>query len=419
MDDLHQEDGERSRMVTVGIVGPGDLVTSTGEVVGTMPGVTTIALPYQSETETIEIVSGAPSEVDAWLFTGVVPYEMAAAARLLDRPASFVNYTGAPLLTAMIQLLKDGHDPSSFSIDILDVGQVEETLREAGIATSGAHVLPYRRGLTAADIIEFHEERAEEGVGVAITCLRSAYDVLKTRVTPTIRLAPSIHSVRYAMQQLLVAFSEARSDDAQVAVGLCTVEASAEADLRREASGLGATVVTQGDGPFVIFTTRGPLEVATAGFTELPLVANLGASHGTIRVGFGIGGTAAEAEALARRALSRAGRLGKQAAVVSMRNDIDLTLSGSIPRSPRRPSLSLLSQRAGLSKATLLRLQEMLAEQGNAAVTTRSVAAALGVQQRTARRVLNRLERAGAAQSTGRQGLEGSGRPLVTYQLNI
>jgi hypothetical protein len=418
MDDLHQEDGERSRMVTVGVVGPRDLVTSTREVVGSISGVTTIGLPYNSETETVEIVRGAPGEVDAWLFTGVVPYEMAAAAGLLDRPASYVNYTGAPLLTAMIQLLKEGHDPSSFSIDVLDVGQVEETLREAGIATSGAHVLPYRRGLTAADIIEFHEERAAEGVGVAITCLRSAYDVLKTRAT-TIRLAPSIHSVRYAMQQLLVAFSEARSDDAQVAVGLCTVDASAEADLRREASGLGATVVAQGDGPFVIFTTRGPLEVATEGFTELPLVANLGATHGTIRVGFGIGGTAAEAEALARRALSRAGRLGKQAAVVSMRNDIDLTLSGSIPRSPRRPSLSLLSQRAGLSKATLLRLQEMLAEQGNAAVTTRSVAAALGVQQRTARRVLNRLERAGAAQSTGRQGLEGSGRPLVTYQLNL
>jgi hypothetical protein len=33
--------------------------------------------------------------------------------------------------------------------------------------------------------------------------------------------------------------------------------------------------------------------------------------------------------------------------------------------------------------------------------------------------VLNRLERAGAAQSIGRQGLEGSGRPLVTYQLYL
>jgi response regulator of citrate/malate metabolism len=81
--------------------------------------------------------------------------------------------------------------------------------------------------------------------------------------------------------------------------------------------------------------------------------------------------------------------------------------------------LSLLSQRAGLSTATLMRLRDMLAEQDEPTVTTRSVAAALSVQQRTARRLLNRLERAGAAQSTGRQGLEGSGRPLVTYELYL
>lgn len=406
-------------MVTVGVVGPRDLVTSTCEVVADTPGVTTVALPYRTETQTIEIVRGAPGEVDAWLFTGVVPYELATAAGVLDRPAGYVDYTGATLLTAMIRLLRDGHDPSSFSIDVLDVGQVEETLKEAGIATSGAHVLPYRRGLTAEDIVEFHRERAAEGVGVAITCLRSAYDVLRKDIT-TIRLAPSIHSVRYAMQQLLVAFSAARSDDAQVAVGLCAVDAAAEADLRRETSGLGGSVVATGDGTFVVFTTRGPLEMATSGFTELPLVAKLAATHGTVQVGFGVGGTAAEAEVLARRALARAGRLGKAAAVVSLRNDIDLTLSGATPVRPsRRPSLSLLSERAGLSKATLLRLQEMLAAQEDATVTTRSVAAALGVQQRTARRVLNRLERAGAAQSTGRQGLEGSGRPLVTYQLHL
>jgi hypothetical protein len=194
---------------------------------------------------------------------------VASGAGRLDRLASFVNYTGAPLLTAVIQLLSGGHDPSSFSIDILDVGQVDETLKEAGIATSGAHVLPYRRALTAADIVEFHQERATAGAGAAITCLRSAYDVLKTDTT-AIRLAPSMHSVRYAMQQLLVAFGEARSADAQVAVGLCQVDDAAAADLRREASGLGGTVVAQGEGQFFIFTTRGPLEAATSGFTELP-----------------------------------------------------------------------------------------------------------------------------------------------------
>ncbi|TDP94956.1 hypothetical protein EV186_105188 [Labedaea rhizosphaerae] len=405
-------------MITIGVVGPQDLVAATREVADAMPGVKTHPLPYETETDAAQVVRDSPADIDVFLFTGIVPYELAVAAGALDRPASFVTYTGAPLLNAMLRLLRDGHDPSSFSIDILDVGQVEETLREAGIATSGAHVLPYRRGLTASDIVEFHRERAAEGVNIAITCLRSAYDVLEGDIT-VVRLAPSIHSIRYATQQLLAAVGQARSDDAQVVVGLCDLPAAAEADLRRETSGLGSAVVASSGGPFVLFTTRGPLDAATSGFTELPLVAKLGAVHGTVRIGFGVGGSAAEAEALAKRALGRAGKLGKQAAVVSMRNDIDLTLSGTATKPVRRPSLSLLSQRAGLSTATLMRLRDMLAEQDEPTVTTRSVAAALSVQQRTARRLLNRLERAGAAQSTGRQGLEGSGRPLVTYELYL
>ena len=47
-------------MVTVGVVGPRDLVTSTRTVVAATPGVTTIALPYRTETQTVEIVRGAP-----------------------------------------------------------------------------------------------------------------------------------------------------------------------------------------------------------------------------------------------------------------------------------------------------------------------------------------------------------------------
>ena len=34
-------------MVTVGVVGPRDLVTSTRKIVASMPGVTTVAMPYR------------------------------------------------------------------------------------------------------------------------------------------------------------------------------------------------------------------------------------------------------------------------------------------------------------------------------------------------------------------------------------
>lgn len=406
-------------MLIVGIVGPRDLVTSTTRIVNAVRGVSAVPLHYLNEKHTPRVLQSAPSTVDAWLFTGIVPYQIANARKLLDRPAVHLDYTGATLLVGMVRLLREGHDISSMSIDVIDAAQVAETLKEVGLSMRRVRVLPYRPGLGADEMVRFHRDCAERGTAIAITCLRSAYDQLRPDLS-AIRLAPSLYSVRASLNQLLLACGEERGDDAQMALGICEITAAAEADLRREISGLGGTVVRYDAKSFLIVTTRGPLESATSGFADLPMLASLRADHGSVRVGFGVGGSGAEAEMLARRALKRAKRAGRTAAMVSMRNDIDLQLNESAqPRAVQRAQLQIISQRAGLSKATLVRLQEMVRHGPESSVTTRSVAEYLGVQQRTARRVLNRLERAGVARDTGRQTLAGGGRPLVVYRLYL
>jgi predicted transcriptional regulator len=403
-------------VTTIGVVGPSDLVTSTCKIIGSQRGIEVLPLKYRRETDTPKVMAAAPPSVDAWLFTGVVPYQIAAAHDLLDRPATHVEYTGATLLRALVELLGDGQDIKSMSIDVLDEAQVHETLAEAGLPTRGVKVLPYRPGLSSDDVLEFH--RAAKAT-VAITCLRSAYDKLRTE-RPTIRLAPSIHSVRSALNSLLLVHDSLRSDDAQIALGLVEIAAAGEVALRREAGSLGGSVIPYDDKRYLVVATRGPLEQATASFTELGMLNRLKEQFGPVRIGFGIGGSGIETEALAKRALGRAKTAGRTAAVVSLRNDIDLILvGGATPRAQQRSKLQLLAQRAGLSKATLERLQELVHSEPEDGVTTRSVAEHLGIQPRTARRVLNRLERAGLADATGTQIGTGSGRPLVVYRVHL
>ncbi|MFF1819880.1 helix-turn-helix domain-containing protein [Kribbella sp. NPDC058245] len=403
-------------VTTIGVVGPSDLVTSTCKIIGSQRGIEVLPLKYRRETDTPKVMAAAPPSVDAWLFTGVVPYQIAAAHDLLDRPATHVEYTGATLLRALVELLGDGQDIKSMSIDVLDEAQVHETLAEAGLPTRGVKVLPYRPGLSSDDVLEFH--RAAKAT-VAITCLRSAYDKLRTE-RPTIRLAPSIHSVRSALNSLLLVHDSLRSDDAQIALGLVEIAAAGEVALRREAGSLGGSVIPYDDKRYLVVATRGPLEQATASFTELGMLNRLKEQFGPVRIGFGIGGSGIETEALAKRALGRAKTAGRTAAVVSLRNDIDLILvGGATPRAQQRSKLQLLAQRAGLSKATLERLQELVHAEPEDGVTTRSVAEHLGIQPRTARRVLNRLERAGLADATGTQIGTGSGRPLVVYRVHL
>ena len=403
-------------VTTIGVIGPADLVTSSSRIIRTLRGVEAVPLRYRRETDTPKVMAEAPPSVDAWLFTGVVPYQLAAANDLLDRPAAHVEYTGATLMRALVQLLRDGHDVSSMSIDVLDEAQVRETFDEVGLPTRGIRVLPYHAGLSFDDVIAFHRKAKAT---VAITCLRSAYEKLRTEQT-SLRLAPSVHSVRAAVNRLLLVHDALRSDDAQIALGLVEIAADGESALRREAGSLGGSVIRYDDKRYLVVTTRGPLEQATAAFTELGMLNRLKEQFGPLRIGFGIGGSGTETEALARRALGRAKSAGRTAAVVSLRNDIDLILvGGAAPRAHQRSKLQLLAQRAGLSKATLERLQELVHATPEPGVTTRSVADHLGIQPRTARRVLNRLERAGLADATGTQLGTGSGRPLVVYRVHL
>jgi len=402
-------------VTTVGIVGPSDLVTSTSRICASLRGVEVIPLRYRRETDTPQVMAEAPPSVDAWLFTGVVPYQIAAAHDLLDRPAAHVEYTGATLMRALVQLLREGRDVTSMSIDVLDEAQVHETLEEVGLPTRGVRVLPYRPGLTSDDVVAFHRDA---GATIAVTCLRSAYEKLRTE-RETIRLAPSVHSVRGAVNALLLRHDALRSDDARIALGLVEIAAEGEDALRREASSLGGSVIRYDDKRYLIVATRGPLEQATSSFTELGMLTRLKEQFGPVRIGFGIGGSGTETDALALRALGRAKTAGRTAAVVSLRNDIDLVLvGGAAPRAQQRSKLQLLAQRAGLSKATLERLQELVHATPDG-LTTRTVADHLGIQPRTARRFLNRLERAGLADATGTQIGTGSGRPLVVYRVHL
>jgi hypothetical protein len=410
-------------MIRVGVVGPRDLVGHVASVAREFPAVAPVTLPYRHEKDTVKILHGAPADVDAWLFTGVVPYEVALASNLPNGPAAYVDYTGATLLRAVVELMSEGGDVSRMSIDTLTDDQVRETLQESRLATDGVRVLPYRPGLSSEEIVEFHRGAADElGDHVAVTCLRSAYDVLRRDDDGrSFRLTPSIHSVRAAFRQLLLTLDSRQSGNAQVVFGLVELTTEPDRLLRQESARLAGSLLPYGGRRHLIVTTRGALEAATGSFSEFPALNRLAERYGSVRIGFGVGASAAEAETLAKRALGRARAASRATAVVSLRHEVDIALAGGqgTGAAGRRPSLAVLAQRSGLSTATLQRLRELPHEPGSHGLTTRDVAARLDVQPRTARRILNRLERTGLARTVGTQSLNGSGRPLLIYELDI
>ncbi|TMR94264.1 hypothetical protein EJK15_34810 [Nonomuraea basaltis] len=399
--------------IVIGIVGPHDLVDDVAAVCEEQPGVSALRLDYDHESQAPSIAEAHAASVEGWLFTGIVPYMIARDAEALTRPAAFVDYSGATLLNALVRLQHQGHDVTRLSIDTLSAADVNATFAEAGLPTGELRTLPYRPEMTSKKAIAFHRKGPAHAV---ITCLSSVHEALRDELH-VLRLAPSVHSVRVALRQLLLTAEGQAQEDAQIALGL--IEVANEEGLLREATALGGTLAAFRGGTHLLVTTRGPLHDATGGFTGLPMLGRLAGQNDVVRVGFGLGRSAAEAESLARRALARARRIGEVAAVLSLRADTDIVLESVTTAPVGRQNLSVIARRVGLSVPTLEKLLEARAAAGDEPLTTREIADRLAVQQRTARRMLHRLELAGLAERTGNLTSGSSGRPLTLYRLTL
>lgn len=408
--------------LSIGVVGPRDLVELVLALRGGPADVSLVPFIYEHEEQAPELVAGGQEKVDGLLFTGVVPYARASVDGVLRRPAEHVSYSGATLLRALVEQLRLGHDASALSIDTLTRSQVIETMTEAKLPTDRVRVLEYQVGVTSADLVAFHRAaREQDGIKLAITCLGSAYRMLEQEMH-AVRLAPSRHSIRASLRHLVLTVSSLRTGDAQVAIGLVDLGGAKDAALRKSITPLGGALA-QVDGGYMVVSTAGLLDQATSHYQHLPLLDQLSRRHDSVHVGFGVGRTASQAESLARRALGRAHAVGPAAVVVALADDTDIILSGSQPaeQSLAAGNISLLARRAGLNATTLLRLRELAAarESEEVLITANEVADYLGVQERTARRVVKRLELSGIAEVVSTQSDGHSGRPRLVYRLSL
>lgn len=407
--------------LTVGVVGPRDLVELVTAVSAGFADVGLVPLVYGHEDEASGLVAAEQERVDGLLFTGVVPFARARVDGVLHRPAEHVSYGGSTLLRALVEQLRLGHDAAALSIDTLSRAQVIETMSEARLPTDRVRVLEYRVGLTSAEVVAFHRRaRDEVGAKLAVTCLGSAYRVLEQELY-AVRLAPSRHAIRAALRQLVLTVQTLRTGDAQVAIGLVDLGGDSDAGLRRGIASLGGSLARLDDG-YLVVSTAGLLERATGHYRHLPLVERLSRRHERVHIGFGVGRTAAEAESLARRALGRSHAVGSASAAIALADDTDIILDkepvGEAVVWPE--GLSLMARRAGLNRSTLLRLREISSTRdAGSGLTANDVADHLGIQRRTARRVMKRLERAGIAEAVGAQHDGRSGRPRIIYQVHL
>lgn len=406
-------------MVHIGVVGHGELAQAVAHAVDAWDG-TTSTSRFPTTGALASHLSVGGTAADAWLFTSIHNYRQADAAGLLDRPAAYVTYTAGALQQVLITACRTGHDVANVSIDTMSEAAVSRAYAGAELRDIGSvRVLPFRPELSSADYVMFHREQSATGAELAVTCSGDVAEQLRPHV-PVVLIRPLREVIDSAIDTLVVEVGERAAEGAQIAIG----------HVDTDAPGLLASLSGDFDGwvtthpATVLVSTRGGLEQATRAFTAFPLVDSADLLPGRLRIGFGIAFSAAEASRLADRALKRAQLLGERSAVVLGRHGAHLvhvgSAGGSTPGTAAAagvPDLQSLALRAGLSVRNL-RTVAKYAESTNP-MTARGLASHLGIQDRSARRILNQLDNAGLAVRSAEAVAGTAGRPAASYLLTL
>lgn len=425
----------------IGLIGPDDSIEVTQRVAeedGIVGGI--VVRRYVSVTDAPALAREIDPVCNVLVFTGLVPYTLAVREGEYRALLDYVPHEGGDLYPVIVRLLQEhkGKLPA-ISLDTLERGEVEEAFDNVGLPVP-EHVLSLdvegEDLLTMGDpasLTAYHERLYRSGeVRVCVTCMGAVHDRLTKLGVPSLRIEHSKSSLREALRRASLASRLARSEATQI--GAVRVEfldeppgrrsqafAHARDILLERAERLRGALTETDDDAFLIHTTRGAIEDALArleaGHTSALDFRELRTS---IAVGAGIGRTVASAEESARKAT---GPVGDDGRITVVFDDSGATPSTNVVPGTVRSRTNnvdlVIARRLGLGPLALTRLVAALRRLDPAGVTAQELAAAQGIEVRSARRLLRVLEDAGLASALGRQVGPGAGRPQTVYSVDV
>ncbi|MFA1821408.1 GTP cyclohydrolase IIa [Virgibacillus oceani] len=426
-------------------VGPSDIKVLVLDVAKEYPEMNIHYAIYTNENEVVDTVKQHENNHDILLFAGSLPYNIVKENMNITKPMYYIKFQGTALYRVLYHLNRKSNNDfteemMNISMDNMRKFEVDECFEELEINVNKLFMYENSLEQNMDRLIDYHRQLWQnKKIDVAITCVGSVYEQLKKLDIPVARVRPTRVAVRNSLEQVLLEGENLQQHGSQIAVGIIDVsnmykdDHLTEYQQQRRILSLQNILVDYGeasqsiikwpDGKEVKFiTTRGALQFENGESKELNLLKNIfSKTEVKAKLGIGIGRTANEAENHAREALMKASGNKSNCFVV----DMDGTVSGPLGNqlqltySIRNDNEELLAmaKKANVSSATLNRIASFCEVQGKNTVTTVELAGGLGITQRSARRILNKLEQVDLAVVTGEEQPVNRGRPRQVYSL--
>jgi len=431
-------------MYTIGIVGPQDTVEQTLDVGKKyFPNVAFLSLIYQHHEEIVNLINKNIPNLNALLFTGVTPYQIAKRKIDFPLPVEYIPREISLLYKILFELFynQEFSDLRNLSIDTFNEAEIQEFIAEIPLKIENCYVL--EDSSDNEKVIQFHESLFEnKKVDLCLTTNLDPYVILQKKGIPIKRILPTRFSIKQSLELLLLKLKTHSSQFAQISIGIVNIdnfrkvtrEKPSEYQIQKiklevykllldYCQETQSTLIHTGSDEFLIFTTIGSIKQFGEKYdcTLVKLIKEK--LQITVSYGLGLGFTASEAMHNARIALEQAKLDNGDCAYLC---HVDKTIEGPLEYyDNRNKSISLspllvheLSQEINIAPATVTKILDTLLTMDKTTFDAFEFSRNYGCTLRTAHRVLSTLTEKNLVEVLAHNQLYSKGRPRRLYKFN-
>ncbi|MBT2686913.1 hypothetical protein J7I93_01825 [Bacillus sp. ISL-47] len=395
---------------------------------------------YKQAVETKEIVVAHKDGVDAWLFSGPIPYAIAKGVLGDDESLHGVLFLETGLYKSLLNLLLQNRGLKQLSVDLPEGANISgEALSQLEVPVENLHIETFPADIEEDQIYEYHyrlwENRETEGV---LTCYPGVKERLKGHGIPVswitttrletkqtlMSLSEKAKAHYYQNTQVAVCFIETENPELEkvkeeLLYDMQWTELKMDEILLRASRSLNGSFHKTGRGDYMIFSSRGEV------YHHINLL------HDTIdkiredwkrpvAAGIGFGDSVLKAEFNARKAVQRS-KSSKQDKIILLDEhgiveeyQNDQVILSYISESDEPELVKKLGE-YHISVQLYNKIKSYVGRKDWDTFTSKDIALELGMSNRNAQRILQGLRKAGLIAEVGETKSHDKGRPMKLY----
>jgi len=429
-------------MLRVGVVGPQTTVERIITIAQELSlEVIYLTFPYKKVKETEDIIKNNINNIDFWLFSGRISYNIACKSVGNKEKHYFIDHTEAGIFKGLLEFsCKTGSFLEHFSIDEISSSHLETAFNQLTIKPKDIYVKTFSENTSTEELVYFHSQLWLNGQSKgAITCFEEVYLQLKENGVPAFRILTSDIEIQHTLNLLAEKIKTYYFKGTQVSVQLFEMfqlekhfksskqtyqlqfmELKLKEILIKLSEHLNGSLIEKGLGRYIIFSSRGDSERELQKIKETvnKLILESGLKVG---VGIGFGETIFSAELNANNALRQSKeRLG--AIIIVQENGEVVETESQIIEMVDFPYFNDKDFMAKLKKAKInvkhcIEIFSLLKNSGIKDFTIKDISTKLSMDERNTRRFIESLCDVGLAEFIGLEPYPTRGRPRRVYKL--